>query len=85
MYFVKRLLGVAVGIFLLTLCTLKLATADLFRWSTFSEPTKPICGAIIDEWVYNLDALMARAPMATKYKDSDAIYYLGNLQECGSV
>ena len=61
---------------LLTLCTLKLATADLFRWSTLSEPTKPICGTIIDEWVYNLDALMARAPMATKYKDSDAIYYL---------
>ena len=51
-----------------------------------TDPTKPVCGAIIDKWVYNLNVLMARAPMKTRYRTSEYTYHLApckNVALCG--
>ena len=50
------------------------------------DPSIPTCGSVIDKWVYNLDPLAARAPIATKYKATGYTYYLATCKDvslCG--
>jgi len=50
------------------------------------DPSIPTCGSVINKWVYNLDPLAARAPIATKYKATGYTYYLATCKDvslCG--